>query len=60
MMPSHLPLCGIISFVFFPMAVCYKGKEDVSAGAGGLGELSLVTHYPRDRGLGLIVDNFLV
>ena len=41
MMPSHLPLCGIISFVFFPMAVCYKGKEDVGAGAGGLGELSL-------------------
>ncbi len=41
MMPSHLPHCGIISFVCFPMAVCYKGKENDGAGAGGLGELSL-------------------
>ena len=32
MRSAHLPLCGITSFVCFPMAVCHKGKENVCAG----------------------------
>ena len=34
------------------MVVCYKGIEYVGADAEGVGD------YLRDRGLGLIVDNF--
>ena len=28
MIPSHLPRFGIISFVFFSMAVCSSGKKE--------------------------------